>query len=1023
MRDDFSATVKANLAARVGFLCSNPQCQASTIGPHLESRKTVKVGVAAHICAASPEGPRYDPEQSPEQRRGIDNGIWLCQTCAARIDRDEAMYTPAVLRGWKREAEAQADLRLGKARSALDRPRQFSEQEVELLAAAAEHGEFLIRSSEQAGKCVVVGASEFANPDDPEVAARYLDAFETLRASGLIRYDRGDLYVLTGSGFKVARELRAERGWRIWTVPIPSNPFFTGREQTLANVERSLGSTGKAALTGIGGVGKTQAAVRYAYLRRDEYGAVLWLTGASRQALVSDLATIATRLGLPEMGAEESIAAVKRWLETHEKWLLVLDNADDLGLAENFIPPRCLGHVLLTTQAQATGTVAPAVEVSDMEPAEGAFFLVRRAKLVLWETAPQDVPVPLREIAEAVSEELGGLPLALDQAGAFVEESACGLSTYLDLYRERRGELLERRGITAGGHPDSVAATFALSFEKVEQACPVAADLLRLCAFLSPDAIPEEIFTAGSPGLGANLDSLAGNLLQFNEALGRILRYSLIRRDPSSSTLTIHRLVQAVLQDSMTPDEHRQWADRAVRAVGFSLPKWDFASRAIYDRLIRHAESCKTLIDDYKIESPEGARLLNQAGTYLIERGRFREAEELLDRAVEIANSVAELRPAFLAVVCNNLAAVYQAVGKIDLAEKVNKEVLETRERMLGPDHPDVAQSLNNLATVYMAKGMFKEAKPLLEKALAIKQKVLGPKDPEAATAFNNLGSLYEALADYAKAETAFKRALEIRREVLAADDPDIALTGANLAQLYFVMEKYSEAKKLQPSTEALNGLIGSLGQQHPSVATTLNNCGLLFQTLEEFATAQRCYERAKEIDEKIFGPRHRSYAVSLSNLASLNLERKQYPAAESQFDESLGIMKEALGPDHLDVAKVLSGLGRVYLEQGQLDKAERLSKQSYGIRRMVLGQQHPDVALALINLARVYLARGKYKQALGAAKRAVRLYKRAFGPMHPKVADCYETCAEAFRGMGRESAALACEERARAVRAHAVPS
>ena len=176
----------------------------------MSSGETINIGVAAHICAASPEGPRYDSAQPQEQRRGIDNAIWLCQTCAKLIDSDAAAFTPAVLQSWKRQAEAEARLRLGKAATALGRVHHFSEEEIELLIAAAERGELFIHSSDQTGKWVRSGASDFINVEDPEVAARYLDAFESLQASGLIRYDEGNLFVLTGRGFKVARELKAE---------------------------------------------------------------------------------------------------------------------------------------------------------------------------------------------------------------------------------------------------------------------------------------------------------------------------------------------------------------------------------------------------------------------------------------------------------------------------------------------------------------------------------------------------------------------------------------------------------------------------------------------------------------------------------------------------------------------------------------------------------------------------------------------------------------------------------------------
>jgi tetratricopeptide (TPR) repeat protein len=566
----------------------------------------------------------------------------------------------------------------------------------------------------------------------------------------------------------------------IWTVPIPPNPLFTGRAQTLTDIDVSFSSTRKAALVGLGGVGKTQAAARYAYLRRDNYDAVLWVAAASRETLVSDFVALGARLGMPQMGAEETIAAVKRWLETREKWLLVLDNADDLSVLGEFVPAASPGHVLVTTQAQATGTVATTIEISEMKPEEGGYFILRRGKLISEETAPQEVPIALREVAETVSGELGGLPLALDQAGAFIEESACGLSTYLELYRERRARLLRRRGNLATAHPDSVVATFTLSFEKIVQANPAAADVLRLCAFLSPDAISEEIFTTACTGLGADLEGMAGDAFQFNEAVAQILKYSLVRRDSTRKTITIHRLVQAVLQDGMTAEERRQWADRAVRAVNCNFPKSEFGSRAVCERLIRHAEVCGKLIREYALDFQEGARLLNQAGAYLLERARFKEAEDLLERAAKLAGSTSELRPTFLPVVLNNLAAVYHAIGKYDMAERANKQVLGARERHLGPDHPEVAQSLNNLGTVYMVEGKYKEAKAVLKRALAIKEKSLNPKDPELATTLNNLGGLHEALAEYSEAESAYRRALEIRREVLARISHQLLGTGFN---------------------------------------------------------------------------------------------------------------------------------------------------------------------------------------------------------------------------------------------------
>ena len=209
--------------------------------------------------------------------------------------------------------------------------------------------------------------------------------------------------------------------------------------------------------------------------------------------------------------------AVKRWLSSHEGWLLILDNADDLAMTREFIPPGKNGHVLLTTRARAAGAIARRVEIQEMGTEEGALFLLRRAKYIA-EDAPLDAAAEADQAtAKEIATQLDGLPLALDQAGAYIEETGCGLSGYLDLYRSHAPELLRRRGALASDHPDPVATTWALSFENIEKANPAAAELLRFCAFLHPDGIPEEVFSEGAPELGPVLGPVGSDAFALNE--------------------------------------------------------------------------------------------------------------------------------------------------------------------------------------------------------------------------------------------------------------------------------------------------------------------------------------------------------------------------------------------------------------------------------------------------------------------------------------------------------------------------
>src|SRR5450759_3801302 len=177
----------------------------------------------------------------------------------------------------------------------------------------------------------------------------------------------------------------------VWNIPYPQNPLFTGRKELLTQLATTLQASQPTALSqpqaisGLGGIGKTQLALEYTYRYRQDYQAILWAQTDTRENLTSSYLTIATLLNVPEKNEQESarvIAAVKAWLQRNTGWFLILDNADDLMLARDFLPPSFGGHVLLTTRAQATGRVAHRLEIDILPTEQGALFLLRRAGLL-----------------------------------------------------------------------------------------------------------------------------------------------------------------------------------------------------------------------------------------------------------------------------------------------------------------------------------------------------------------------------------------------------------------------------------------------------------------------------------------------------------------------------------------------------------------------------------------------------------------------------------------------------------------
>ena len=492
----------------------------------------------------------------------------------------------------------------------------------------------------------------------------------------------------------------------------------------MAQLEEALAGQGRAALSGLGGVGKTQTAAAYAHRHLSEYTHALWSSAHSREALVSGYATLAGLLRLPEHSAQDqtlAVDAVKRWLATHPDWLLILDNADDLTMTRAFIPLGEHGHIVLTTRARAVGALARLVEIQEMESEEGALLLLRRAKYVV-EDAPLDAASKADQAtAKDIVEQLAGLPLALDQAAAYIEETGCGLSGYLDLYRNHGPELLWRRGALVSDHPDPVATTWALSFENIEKANPAAAELLRFCAFLNPDGIPEEVFSAAASELGPVLGPLGEDALALNDAVAEILKYSLLRRDQTANTLEIHRLVQVVLQQGMDEATQRLWAERAMCAIARVFPSVEFSTWPLCERFLPQVQACAKLIDHWEFVFPDAAGLLNRAGRYLNARAQYRDAQPVYERALAI------------------------------------------REKALGPEHPDVATSLNNLALLYKNQGNYAKAEPLYERALAIREKALGPEHPDVATCLENYAALLRRMGRSEEAAPLESRAQTIR--------------------------------------------------------------------------------------------------------------------------------------------------------------------------------------------------------------------------------------------------------------------
>jgi tetratricopeptide (TPR) repeat protein len=485
---------------------------------------------------------------------------------------------------------------------------------------------------------------------------------------------------------------------------------------------------------------------------------------------MTDFATMATLLDLPEKDAQdqsEAVGAVKRWLENNPAWLLILDNADEIMMAQEFIPSSQTGHILLTSRAHNMGEIAAGNPLEKMTSTEGALFLLRRLRKLEKDKSLDSAAEELRAQAESLSNAVDGLPLALDQAAAFIEEKPSTLEEYQALYQSERKELLKRRGKLAKDHP-SVTATFSLAFKKVGDDNPAASDLLRLCAFLEADSIPEEIFSGGAKELGETLGPVAESPLGLSDAIGEAARFSLLRRNPETRRVSLHRLVQAVLRDEMDSDTRRLWAERAIRAVNKVFPRVEHSNWKSCARLVPHANWLANSIEEFSFDFLEIAGMLNKLGHYLNVRAQYAEAEQFLKSALAIYQKGADKEHSDVAITLSDLGEVYFNQGKYADSESVVRRALAIRENVLAAEHSDVATSLNDLAALYDNQGKYAEAEPLYRRALAIYEKALGAEHPYVAIALKNHASLLRATNKKSEAERLEARASTIREKYLS---------------------------------------------------------------------------------------------------------------------------------------------------------------------------------------------------------------------------------------------------------------
>jgi tetratricopeptide (TPR) repeat protein len=699
----------------------------------------------------------------------------------------------------------------------------------------------------------------------------WVDLRQGLTEEGLDRLEWG----ITGK--KTNREKKAGRS----SVPRCHNlPFLSlgdllkGRDEELQHLIVNLTSSTQAtaitqAIHGLGGIGKTRLAVEYAWRSGERYEVALFVIADSPENLQSGLAGLA-HVGLPDFSFPqiyvqgELVAAVLRWFNGHQRWLLILDNIDTEEAAEaakEILPQLGNGHVLLTSRRREWPTAVRKQPIGELTHEEATQFLLQRTKGERMSAADD------AKQAGRLAEILDGLPLALDQAASFIGHHQVSFTSYLEDWEKEQEHILEWFNDAVMDYPASVAATWQKTFNQLS---PKAAAILRLTAFLAPEPIPEAMFEEGE----VIVDEATGALQEetgrppveqtVRDAFAELAGYSMVTR--SAGNFTVHGVVQGVIRTRI-PEEHRQgWIERSLRLVDdYSLlDSADVRTWPVWDLLRPHAARIVEEADGAGISDPTD-RLMNRLAVLLLNKSLYAQAEPLMRRALQIGEDTLGPQHPVVAVHLNNLAQLLKDTNRLEEAEPLIRRSLQIDEASFGTQHPKVAIRLNNLAQLLKATNRLEEAEPLMRQALQIDEASFGTQHPNVATDLNNLALLLKATNRLAEAEPLMWRALQI-----------------------------DEA---------------SFGTQHPNVATDLNNLALLLQATNRLAEAESLMRRALQIDEATFGTQHPKVAIRLNNLAQLLQATNRSLEAEPLMRRAVEIFEASLGPDHPDTRTVRDNL------------------------------------------------------------------------------------------------------------------
>jgi tetratricopeptide (TPR) repeat protein len=769
----------------------------------------------------------------------------------------------------------------------------------------------------------------------------------------------------------------------IWGNVPQRNKNFTGREKIFDLLRVGLSSTVAAvlprALQGMGGVGKTQVAIEFAYKYRSEYDLVWWIPADQPHLVRASLAALSPHLGLPPAtasgveGAASGVLDALRRGTPYSHWLLIFDNADqpeDL----NDIIPRGPGHVLVTSRNHRWQAVVDTVPVDVFTRAESIEFLQRR------------VPGDLSSTdAGQLAEELGDLPLALEQAGALQAETGMSIDDYLRLLKEHVADIMAEG--KSPDYPLSMTAAWKLSVSTLEQQLPEAVQLLRCCAFFGPEPIPRDIFQRGAQALTSSLRDLLANPILLARAIRELARFALIKLD--GRAIVIHRLIQALLRDDLDPGLQERYREEAHLILAMGAPKNPDDTRLWprYAALVAHAASPSTLLE--RSANPAVREFALGIVRYLYNSGDLDAARVFAERFIEQWSTDTDPKDPLLLGAQRHLGNALRDLGMYSAAYTRDQETLNLIRETFDERDPLALLLTNSFGGDLRARGDFAGALELDEKSLELHNLVLGSEDPQTLRVMNNLAVDFGLNSRYPEARDLHRDTYRLRSEASSDIPPTELLSSWNgLARALRLCGNYSEARDV--GQDAYDFGLSELEPEHPRTLETAIDLSI---ALRRIAVS---YDDALEMARNVFEQSTRRFGPSapLTLAATVSLTNIQRTSGE--VEDALSLTRDTVeeykiiyGPEHPYYHGCTGNLALLYRVNDDPEKARELNEQARAGLEAKLGKEHHYTLTVMVNLASDLAALGDTGRARELGDDALPRLRHLLGVDHPLTLGC----------------------------------